>query len=89
VHEPAWPIETARLLLRPFLASDLEALHAIQGDEENARWLYNARTLAETRELLALKTAGRGEWQSELVYAIRAREWRAGSGGAERDDDRY
>ncbi len=49
MHEPAWPIETARLLLRPFLASDLEALHAIHGDEENVRWLYNdARTLEET-----------------------------------------
>ncbi len=31
----------------------------------------------------------KGEWQSELVYAILAREWRAGSGGAERGDDRY
>ena len=196
MHEPAWPIETARLLLRPFLASDLEALHAIHGDEENVRWLYNdARTLGEARKLLALKAAGsalraegewlsaavelratgelvgdisllwasvahrqgelgfifqrshqgkgyateaarpmlayafevvglhrvigrleprnggsarvlensrcvvrrtssrtsgsRGEWQSEIVYAILAREWRAGSGGAERDDDRY
>ena len=73
MHEPAWPIETARLLLRPFLASDLEALHAIHGDEENVRWLYNdARTLEETRELLTLKTAGsalrgEGEWLSAAV----------------------
>jgi len=196
VHEPAWPIETARLLLRPFMRSDLEALHAIHGDAANARWLYNgARSLGETRELLALKSAGsalraegewlsaavelratgelvgdisllwasvphrqgelgfvfhrahhgngyateaawpmlafafevvglhrvigrleprnrgsarvleklgmrqeahlvenewvKGEWQSELVYALLAREWRDGSAGAERDDDRY
>jgi RimJ/RimL family protein N-acetyltransferase len=196
VHEPAWPIETARLLLRPWLPSDLEALHAIHGDEANARWLYNdARSLAETRELLALKSAGsalrvegewlsaavelratgelvgdisllwasiphrrgelgfvfhpthqgngyateaarpllafafevvglhrvigrleprnrgsarvleklgmrheahlvenewvKGEWQSELVYAMLAREWRDGSAGTERGDDRY
>lgn len=73
VHEPAWPIDTARLVLRPFEPSDLEALHAIHKDEENARWLYNdARTLAETRELLALKTAGsalgaEGEWLSAAV----------------------
>ena len=196
MHEPSWPIETARLLLRPFLGSDLEALHAIHGDAENARWLYNdPRTLGETRELLALKTAGsalrcegewlsaavelratkelvgdisllwasvphrqgelgfvfhrghqgsgyateaawpllafafeivglhgvsgrleprnrgsarvleklgmrreahlvenewvKGEWQSELVYAVLAREWRDGSAGTERGDDRY
>ena len=73
MHEPAWPIETARLLLRPFEPRDLEALHAIQGDEENARWLYNeARSLEETRELLALKVAGstlrsEGEWLSAAV----------------------
>ena len=28
-------------------------------------------------------------WQSELVYAMLAREWRGGSAGTERDDDRY
>ena len=31
----------------------------------------------------------KGEWQSELVYAMLAREWRGGSAGTERDDDRY
>ena len=31
----------------------------------------------------------KGEWQSELVYAILAREWRDGSSGAEPDDARY
>jgi RimJ/RimL family protein N-acetyltransferase len=66
-------METARLLLRPFLPSDLGALHAIHGDRENARWLYNhARTLGGTRELLALKAAGgalraEGEWLSAAV----------------------
>jgi len=55
------------------LASDLEALHAIHGDEENVRWLYNdARTLGEARKLLALKAAGialraEGEWLSAAV----------------------
>jgi RimJ/RimL family protein N-acetyltransferase len=196
VHAPDWPIETERLLLRPFTPADLEPLQAIHGDEENARWLYNdARSLEETREVLARKTAGsalhqegdwlsaavchrttgelvgdvallwaserhrqgelgfvfhrahhgrgyateaarpmlafafatlglhrvigrleprnagsarvleklgmrreahlvenewvKGEWQSELVYAILAREWRDGSGGTASDDDRY
>jgi RimJ/RimL family protein N-acetyltransferase len=31
----------------------------------------------------------KGEWQSELVYAILAREWRDGSGGSAPGDDRY
>jgi RimJ/RimL family protein N-acetyltransferase len=31
----------------------------------------------------------KGEWQSELVYAMLAREWRGGSAGTEPDDDRY
>jgi len=63
-------METARLLLRPFAPADLEALHAIHADEENARWLYNEpRSLEGTRELLALKAAGsalraEGEWLS-------------------------
>jgi RimJ/RimL family protein N-acetyltransferase len=66
-------METRRLLLRPFEPSDLEGLHHIHGDAENARWLYNeARTLEETRELLALRTVGsalrgEGQWLSAAV----------------------
>jgi len=73
VYEPAWPLETARLLLRPFEPGDLAALHEIHGDADNARWLYsNPRSLEETRELLALKTAGaalraEGDWLSAAV----------------------
>jgi RimJ/RimL family protein N-acetyltransferase len=73
MHAPNWPLETARLHLRPFEPGDLDALYAIQGDTENARWLYNdARTLDETRELLAHKVAGSalrgdGEWLSAAV----------------------
>ncbi len=67
---PRWPLETERLLLRPFGPDDLEALFAIQADESVARWLYNdPRTLVETRELLARKIGGaalhgEGEWLS-------------------------
>ena len=193
---PDWPLRTERLLLRPFEAGDLEALHEIHSDEAVVRWLYNdARSLAETRELLERKIAGsslpaegawlsaavarrdtgalvgdvsllwasethrqgelgfivhprhqrqgyateasrpilafafeqlglhrvvgrleprnagsarvleklgmrreaqlvenewvKGEWQSELVYAVLAREWRAASAGADRHDGRY
>lgn len=193
---PDWPLRTDRLLLRPFEADDLDALHAIHSDEAVVRWLYNdPRTLNETRELLGRKIAGaalhaegdwlgaamtlrdtgelvgdlslfwasethrqgelgfvvhplhqgrgyateasrpmlafafeelglhrvvgrleprntgsarvleklgmrreahlvenewvKGEWQSELVYALLAREWRGGSAGTRADDRRY
>jgi RimJ/RimL family protein N-acetyltransferase len=70
---PAWPMETERLLLRPFTGDDLTALHAIHSDEGVARWLYNEpRTLEGTRELLAHKVAAsslraEGEWLSAAV----------------------
>ena len=56
---PAWPLETERLILRPWERDDLEALYAIHSDEENARWLYNdARTRGQVEELLERKLAG-------------------------------
>ena len=73
MYQPTWPIETERLLLRPFEPGDLHALHVIHGDAENARWLYHdGRSLEETRELLTLKIAGHalraeGEWLSAAV----------------------
>jgi RimJ/RimL family protein N-acetyltransferase len=51
VLRPSYPIETQRLLLRPFEAGDLEALHAIQSREDVARYLYWApRSLDEVRD---------------------------------------
>jgi RimJ/RimL family protein N-acetyltransferase len=58
VFRPDWPIHTRRLLLRPFEESDLEALHAMQSDEEVVRYLYfDARTLDEVRPSLTRKIA--------------------------------
>jgi RimJ/RimL family protein N-acetyltransferase len=71
--KPDWPLETERLVLRPFEAGDLDALFAMQSDSESARWLYNEpRTLDETRALLELKIAGsefteEGKWLSAAV----------------------
>ncbi len=57
-HVPIWPIYTERLLLRPFDEGDLEALYAMQSDEEVVRYLYHdARSLAEVRSALARKIA--------------------------------
>jgi RimJ/RimL family protein N-acetyltransferase len=133
--KPDWPLETERLVLRPFAHKDLDALYATYSDGDVVRYLYNdPRTYDEARELLARKTAGteltaegdwlgaavvardtdsvvgdvamqwvseehksgeigfvfdlrreahlvenewvKGEWQSELVYAMLDREWR-------------
>ncbi|HMJ01217.1 MAG TPA: GNAT family N-acetyltransferase [Gaiellaceae bacterium] len=70
---PNWPIKTKRLLLRPFEAGDLDALHEIHSDESVARYLYNGpRTHQEVRELLGRKTTGsalqaEGQWLSAAV----------------------
>jgi RimJ/RimL family protein N-acetyltransferase len=75
--KPDWPLETERLVLRPFEEGDLDAFFGIQSDEESARWLYNEpRTLDETKALLAKKIAGdsftaEGDW---LAAAVIARE---------------
>jgi RimJ/RimL family protein N-acetyltransferase len=37
---PTFPIETARLLLRPFVAEDLDALHDLRSRPEVTRYLY-------------------------------------------------
>ncbi len=53
---PAYPVQTDRLLLRPFAASDFDALLAIQSRADVARYLYwDPRTAAEVRETLDTK----------------------------------
>lgn len=50
---PRYPIETARLYLRPFQATDLDALYDIQWRPEVHRYLYSEpRDRRQTRELL-------------------------------------
>jgi RimJ/RimL family protein N-acetyltransferase len=54
--EPDYPLETERLVLRPFCEDDLEALYAIHSDESVVRYLYwEVRTLEEVRESLERK----------------------------------
>jgi RimJ/RimL family protein N-acetyltransferase len=71
--KPDWPLETERLVLRPYEEGDLDALYAMQSDAGTARWLYNEpRTLEETRALLGLKIVGsqftvEGNWLSAAV----------------------
>ncbi|ODA81274.1 hypothetical protein RJ55_04238 [Drechmeria coniospora] len=54
-----WPIfRTARLLIRPYAADDLEALHALRAQNEVMQWTSAGTpdaTLDRTREMLAKK----------------------------------
>ncbi len=51
---PRYPIETDRLLLRPLIPSDAEAVQAYQGREDVCRYIpYEPRTLAEVQDRLA------------------------------------
>jgi RimJ/RimL family protein N-acetyltransferase len=50
---PTFPLRTERLLLRPFLDDDLEALYAMQRREDVTRYLYwGPRSPDEARHLL-------------------------------------
>lgn len=50
------PIETDRLLLRPFVETDLEALHSLHSREDVARYLYyEPRDLEGARDALSEK----------------------------------
>jgi RimJ/RimL family protein N-acetyltransferase len=55
---PPPPIETERLLLRPYRDDDFEALSAIQSRDDVTRWLpWPARTREQTRKSLEQKIA--------------------------------
>jgi RimJ/RimL family protein N-acetyltransferase len=57
--QPGWPIETERLVLRPYEERDLDALHALYSDPDVARWLYyGPATPEESRQKLGRKMAG-------------------------------
>lgn len=71
---PDWPVQTARLTLRPFVEDDLEAMHAIRSDPDVARYLYRGpfQTLEETRKFLEQRMASpawlrEGDWLSAAV----------------------
>ncbi len=54
--KPSYPIETPRLLLRPFTMDDLDELYSFHSRPDVARYLYwEARTRDETRAALETK----------------------------------
>ena len=58
MFQPVYPLETDRLLLRPYRDEDLGALHEIERLEGTARYLYNVPLdLDATRALLERRKA--------------------------------
>lgn len=54
--QPAYPVKTARLILRPFTKGDLSALHAFQSRPEVTRYLECApRSRSDTAKTLTAK----------------------------------
>lgn len=91
---PTFPLETERLLLRPYTGDDLDSFHAIARREDVHRYLYSegrlaARNVESARvlERLGMRREAhlrenefiKGEWCDELVNAMLASEWRARS----------
>jgi RimJ/RimL family protein N-acetyltransferase len=82
------PIETSRLRLRPFVAGDLGALHAVQSREDVHRWLYShpcgedevrealerriarLRDAPETGVALAVELAASGEFLGDVSLTL-------------------
>jgi len=57
--QPDWPIQTERLVLRPYEERDFAGLHELYSNPEVVRWLYNEpNTPEESRTKLARKIAG-------------------------------
>jgi RimJ/RimL family protein N-acetyltransferase len=52
VLRPTYPLETERLLLRPYATEDLDALHDLERRAETARYLYNEPLTREATEAL-------------------------------------
>lgn len=74
---PTYPIETERLLLRPFAPDDLDGMYAIQSRPDVARYLYwEPRTRDEVAETLAIRARYRSlEAEGDrLSLAMESRE---------------
>lgn len=73
VLQPAYPIRTARLCLRPFEPGDLDDLHAYESRPDVARYLlWDARDRSQSARSLELKTRQRAitaEGQSLVLAA--------------------
>lgn len=71
---PTFPLRTERLLLRPFVDTDLDAFHDIYRREEVARYLYaEPRSLEQSSEYLErvkTMTSFDTEWRATRLAAV-------------------
>jgi RimJ/RimL family protein N-acetyltransferase len=73
VSSPDWPLETERLVLRPYEESDAEAFHGIRSQPDVVRYLYEEPLTAEqAREKVTLLAGSRsleaeGDWVSAAI----------------------
>ena len=89
-HGQGYATEVARPLLR--IAFDDLGLHRVTGslDARNAASARVLEKLGMRREAHLVENKWvKGEWQSELVYAILDREWPDGSAGSDPGHARY
>jgi RimJ/RimL family protein N-acetyltransferase len=69
-YAPDWPLETKRLVLRPFIEDDYEVLYEMRSNKDVSRYLYSYPLSPErTRDFLQVKIAGasvdrEGQWLS-------------------------
>jgi RimJ/RimL family protein N-acetyltransferase len=75
---PDWPLETERLVLRPYEEGDFDALHALYAHPDVTRWLYyEPDSVEHTRKRLARKIASRDindDPESGLQVAVELRD---------------
>lgn len=74
---PDWPVETSRLTLRPFVAGDFEALHAMRASPEVVRYLYEEPISADQTRAVLERRIARAAWAKEgdwLAAAVVERE---------------
>jgi RimJ/RimL family protein N-acetyltransferase len=89
-HGKGYATEASRPLLE--FAFETLGLHRVVGrlEPRNAGSARVLEKLGMRREAHLVENEWvKGEWQSELVYALLEREWRGGSAGTQADDGRY
>jgi RimJ/RimL family protein N-acetyltransferase len=68
---PDFPLTTARLILRPYVAGDLDALYDIQSRPEVTRYLmYDTRDRDQVREILQARIRSDGPERDAVDLAV-------------------